>query len=375
MEGEEVELDAGDDALTAGMAVAKDTAGTAVAKDTAGTASTADIASDAGAAIALDRRSAVVAPGQHGQRLDKVLVALAPEFSRSHLQHLVEGGHVRVGAAAVRVPARRLRAGDEVVLELVPTEESRAFTPQPMALAIVHEDDDLIVLVKPAGLVVHPAAGNWSGTLLNGLLAHHAGAAALPRAGIVHRLDKDTSGLMLVGKTLAAVTALVRDIAARHVHRSYLALAWGEVPAAQTIEAPIGRDPRSRTRMAVVPVGSGGREARTDVQCLASAVVAEEGGTGGTATRASPVSALRCTLHSGRTHQIRVHLASRGWPLVADVLYGGRPGLGLTRQALHAVRLELAHPTSRRPLVFTAAPPRDFAQAWARVAGATMPAD
>jgi len=364
-EGDELELDAGGDALAAGTA------------DTANTAGTDNVVNDVGAAPTHDSRHAVVAPGQHGQRLDKVLVALAPEFSRSHLQHLVEGGHVHVGGAVVRVPARRLKAGDEVALELVPTEESRAFTPQAMVLDILHEDDDLIVLVKPAGLVVHPAAGNWSGTLLNGLLAHHAGAATLPRAGIVHRLDKDTSGLMLVGKTLPAVTALVRDIAARKVHRSYLALAWGEVPAALAIEAPIGRDPRSRTRMAVVAVGSGGREARTDVRCLARAAVAEvaHSGAGSAAGCVSPVSALRCTLHSGRTHQIRVHLASRGWPLVADVLYGGRPGLGLTRQALHAARLELVHPVSRRPLIFTAAPPRDFAQAWAKVAGATMPPD
>jgi 23S rRNA pseudouridine1911/1915/1917 synthase len=228
------------------------------------------------------------------------------------------------------------------------------------SLAIVHEDEHLLVVHKPAGLVVHPAAGHWSGTLLNALLAHHAGAAALPRAGIVHRLDKDTSGLMLVGKSLPAVTALVRDIAARDVQRLYVALAWGDVPASAVVDAPIGRDPHSRLRMAVVSVGRGGREARTDVQCLA---------------RREGVSALRCRLHTGRTHQIRVHLASRGWPLVSDALYGGRPGLGLERQALHAVRLALRHPVTGLPLSFFAPPPADFARAWEQVAGATMAPD
>jgi 23S rRNA pseudouridine1911/1915/1917 synthase len=311
-------------------------------------------------------RSATVSPAQHGQRLDKVLVALAPEFSRSHVQQLIESGHAQVQGSAVTLAARRVRAGEAISLALVPTDESRAFRPEPevlSAVSIVHEDDHVIVLVKPAGLVVHPGAGNWSGTLLNGLLAHHAGAAALPRAGIVHRLDKDTSGLMVVGKTLPAVTALVRAIAARVVQRSYLALAWGEVPAALCIDAPIGRDPRLRTRMAVVSAASsvsGAREARTDVERVAFA----EG-----------VSALRCTLHTGRTHQIRVHLASRGWPLVADALYGGRAGLGLARQALHAVRLGFDHPIGGQAMVFEAPPPRDFADAWQRIVGATMRPD
>ena len=212
------------------------------------------------------------------------------------------------------------------------------------------EDEDLLVIDKPAGLVVHPAPGNWSGTLLNGLLAHHAGAAVLPRAGIVHRLDKDTSGVMMVGKTLPAVTSLVRDIAARRIHRRYLALAHG-VPAQQefSIDAPIGRDPAVRVRMAVV---AGGRPSRTDVRCVA----AQDG-----------VSALSCTLHSGRTHQIRVHLAWKGFPLVADALYGGRLQLGLLRQALHATELRLAHPTSGKPLAFDCAPPDDFATAWRQV--------
>jgi 23S rRNA pseudouridine1911/1915/1917 synthase len=296
-------------------------------------------------------REAQVAAAQHGERLDKVLVALAGEFSRSHLQHLIEQGHVAVDGKAATTASRRLRAGQQLRLELVPTDESRAFRPQAMTLAVLYEDEHLLVLDKPAGLVVHPAPGHWSGTLLNGLLAHHELAATLPRAGIVHRLDKDTSGVMMVGKSLPAVTALVRDIAAREVQRRYLALAHGVPAAAQfSIEAPIARDPQQRLRMAIV---GGGKPARTDVQ-----VLAEHDG----------VSALSCRLHTGRTHQIRVHLASRGHPLLADALYGGRPALGLQRQALHATALRLQHPISRAELAFDCAPPADFAAAWQQVA-------
>ncbi len=314
----------------------------------------ADEGADAPELDAVEVRTAVVSEGSHGERLDKVLVAMAGEFSRNHLQALIAGGHVRIDGAAPRSASRRVHAGQRIELELIPTAQSQAFRPQPIDLAIVFEDEHLLVLDKPAGLVVHPAAGNWSGTLLNGLLARDAQAATLPRAGIVHRLDKDTSGLMVVGRTLPAVTALVRAIAAREVHRSYLALAHG-VPAQPlfSIEAPIGRDPRTRTRMAVV---ANGKPARTDVELLAAG---------------QRISALRCTLHSGRTHQIRVHLASRGHPLVADALYGGTPALGLSRQALHAVQLRFAHPIGGHPLDFEAPLPADMAAAWSRITHAT----
>jgi 23S rRNA pseudouridine1911/1915/1917 synthase len=297
-----------------------------------------------------EKREALVSAALHGARLDKAVVAMAPEFSRSHLQTLIEGGHVRVDGRAVTTASRKVTAGQRIAVELMPTPQSQAFRPEPLVLSVVHEDPHLLVVNKAAGMVVHPAAGNWSGTLLNGLLAHHAGAAALPRAGIVHRLDKDTSGLMVVGKTLQAVTALVRAIAAREVHRQYFAIAHGELAqAALRIDAPVGRDPQSRIRMAVL---ASGKPAMTDVERVA---------TGG------GFSALRCTLHTGRTHQIRVHLASRGHPLVADATYGGTPALGMQRQALHATRLELAHPIDGRGLSFSAEAPSDFASAWARV--------
>jgi 23S rRNA pseudouridine1911/1915/1917 synthase len=298
----------------------------------------------------VETRTGRVDPGRHGERLDKVLVALAPEFSRSHLQSLLARGHVRLDGEPAGSASRKVRAGQILAIDLVPTEESLAFRPQAMDLAVLYEDEDLLVIDKPAGLVVHPAAGNWSGTLLNALLARHAASASLPRAGIVHRLDKDTSGVMMVGKSLPAVTALSRDIAARDVHRRYLAIAHGTPPSATLqIDAPIGRDPQVKVRMAVV---AGGRPSRTDVERVAT----RDG-----------FSALRCTLHTGRTHQIRVHLASRGLPLVADVLYGGRPALGMQRQALHAASLSLAHPITGQRLHFDCPPPADFAAAWQQI--------
>ena len=314
----------------------------------------AELGLEAGAATEHEQREAQVSTDWHGERLDKVLVRLAPEFSRSHLQQLIEAGHVRLAGQVATSASRRVMAGQQVQVELVPTAQSNAFKAEPVPLAIVYEDDALMVINKPAGLVVHPAAGNWSGTLLNGLLAHHAAAAGLARAGIVHRLDKDTSGLMVVAKTLPAQTALVRAIAAREVSRQYLALAHGEVPMSlERIEASLGRDPISRVRLAVVGLG---KWARTDVLRLGVA------GQGRLA-----ISALRCVLHTGRTHQIRVHLAYKGHPLVADALYGGKPALGMTRQALHAERLALVHPISGETMVWRAPLPADLSAAWQEV--------
>jgi 23S rRNA pseudouridine1911/1915/1917 synthase len=314
--------------------------------------SSADTGGD-GDAAAVETRCAPVAIDAHGERLDKWLVRLAPEFSRSHLQHLIADGLVRLNGQVSTAQARRLAAGTEVSVELRPTASTAAFRPEAMALTVVYEDDVMLVIDKPVGLVVHPAPGNWSGTLLNGLLARDPRAATLPRAGIVHRLDKDTSGLMVVARTLEAHTALVRAIAAREVRREYLALVHGTLaPGLFSVERPIGRDPQSRIRMAVV---ASGKPARTDVELLASR---------------DCISAVKCKLHTGRTHQIRVHLASLGFPLVADAVYGGRPALGMTRQALHAARLGLAHPQDGRAMSFEAALPADLAQAWQQV-GAT----
>lgn len=287
----------------------------------------------------------------HGWRLDKLVVSMAPEFSRSHLQGLIDQGLVFLDGVPAGQSSRRVRVGQRVQVELRPTAESLAFRPEPMPLDVVFEDEHLMVLDKPPGLVVHPAPGHWSGTLLNGLLAHLPDAVHLPRAGIVHRLDMDTSGLMMVGKTLQAVTALSRAIAAREVQRLYMAIVHGVLaPGHQTVDAPVGRDPVSRTRMAVHPAG---KPSRTDVHTISSQ---------------SGLSAVRCRLHSGRTHQIRVHLAHIGHPLVADRLYGGAPALGLQRQALHAWKLSLVHPTLGVALEFMRPPPHDMAQAWQSVA-------
>ncbi len=308
-------------------------------------------------------REAQVEGPAHGLRLDKWLVQLAPEFSRNHLQSLIERGFVHIDGQLARTASRRLLAGQQVRVELQPTAQSQAFRAEAMDLDIVYEDEQLLVINKRPGMVVHPAAGNWSGTVMNGLLAHHAAAASLPRAGIVHRLDKDTSGLMVVGKTLEAVTALSRMIAAREVHREYLALAHGRVAAPSdggplVIDAPLRRDPVSRVRMAVLATG---KPSRTDVYCLAQVEQDQRS-----------YSALHCVLHSGRTHQIRVHLASRSHPLVADALYGGAAAFGLQRQALHAARLSFVHPIQGEPWVFDAPLPQDLAQAW-QSAGLPVP--
>ncbi len=299
---------------------------------------------------------AVIDASQHGQRLDVVCAALAPQYSRNHVKQLIEDGLLTTDGKVSDSPSRKAAIGQQLRLRLRPTAQSMAFLPEAMDLDIVFEDAHLLVLNKPVGLVVHPAAGNWQGTLMNGLLAHHAGAGGLPRAGIVHRLDKDTSGLMVVGKTLEAVTALSRAIAAREVSRQYQAIVHGEVPGKLRIESSIGRDPVTRVRMAVVPSG---KPARTDVQPLALGAYQPEGGEG-----TKPVTGVWCILHTGRTHQIRVHLSSRRYPLVADTLYGGAAALGLQRQALHAARLAFTHPVTQAELVFAADLPPDMAAAW-----------
>lgn len=296
----------------------------------------------------LEQRELSFGAGQHGMRLDRALVERVPEFSRSYLQQLIEGGALRLNGQQVCKPSTKVKAGDQGLIELRPTPQSQAFKAETMALDLVYQDEHLLVINKPAGLVVHPAPGNWQGTLMNGLLGLDARAFELPRAGIVHRLDKDTSGLMVVARTRAVMDALVRAIAAREVSRQYLAIGQGRWsgPGRRCVEAAIGRDPVNRLRMAVVDLArQAGKPARTDFELLANADAG---------------CLVHCSLHTGRTHQIRVHMASLSHPLLADSLYGGQSTLHMQRQALHAYRLGLVHPVTHQALSFSAPLPADF---------------
>jgi 23S rRNA pseudouridine1911/1915/1917 synthase len=299
----------------------------------------------------------IVVPDEYaGDRLDKVMAKLFPEFSRSRLQAWIDAQRVLVDGAPAKI-RQPVPLGATITLtpDLLP--EQLAFTAEPVPLEVVYEDDALVVINKPAGMVVHPAAGNWSGTLLNGLLHRYGDAAAgLPRAGIVHRLDKETSGLMVVARTLEAQTILTRQLQARTVKRRYVALVWGTMPDEGTIDAPIGRDPRDRTRMAVVESASG-KYARTHYRTIDRAMWKEQ-----------PVSAIHCDLETGRTHQIRVHCAHIRHPLLGDPIYGHARGKrsvaplpnGFDRQALHAWRLGLIHPTTGRDISWRADVPEDI---------------
>ncbi len=294
-----------------------------------------------------------------GMRLDKVLSRYLPDYSRSRLQQWIEDGHVTVDGKTAR--AKSTMFGDEQVLvQPQAAADAHAYEPEPMALDIVHEDQAILVINKPAGLVVHPGAGNWSGTLQNGLLHYYPPIADVPRAGIVHRLDKDTSGLMVVAKTMQAQTDLVRQLQARTVHRVYLALVWGTPQVGGKVDAAIGRHPRERIRMSVQN-NLTAKPAVTHFRRLATGLL--EG---------KPVSLLRCELETGRTHQIRVHMQSLGFALVGDALYG-KPHLApvFGRQALHACRLGLLHPVSREEVEWQAPLPEDMAALVAR-AGITL---
>ncbi len=282
-----------------------------------------------------------------GLRLDQALARRLPQHSRARLQQWMHAGRIRIAGRPVE-PKQRVMGGERVTVAPLPAPEHAAARAEAIALAIVHEDAALLVINKPPGLVVHPGAGNWSGTLLNALLHHAPSLAGVPRAGIVHRLDKDTSGLLVVAKTLEAQTALVRQLQKRTVKREYLALVHGRVRAGGTVAAPIGRDRRHRTRMAVA---TGGREAVTHY------AVTE---------RFAHTTLLACRLETGRTHQIRVHLASLGHPLVGDPTYGGarrgdKIAAAFKRQALHAERLALDHPASGKHVEWTAPLPADMA--------------
>jgi 23S rRNA pseudouridine1911/1915/1917 synthase len=276
-----------------------------------------------------------------GQRFDVALSRALPQFSRARLKAWIEAGRV-MEDGRLATPTRKVRGGEKIVVHAEALPRETASLPEAIALSIVAEDETLLVVDKPAGLVVHPGAGNWAGTLLNALLHHAPQLQQVPRAGIVHRLDKDTSGLMVVAKTLAAHTALVRALQARNVTREYLALATGDIPRGSTVDAPIGRHPTRRTTMAIVATG---KAARTHIEVL---------------ERFGLATLLRCRLETGRTHQIRVHLASLGHPLVGDPAYGRRGPIPFSRQALHAARLALVHPATGRDCRWESPLPEDF---------------
>ncbi|MDE2624150.1 MAG: 23S rRNA pseudouridine(1911/1915/1917) synthase RluD [Betaproteobacteria bacterium] len=287
-----------------------------------------------------------------GLRLDQALAQLFSEFSRSRLQRWVREGHVLLNGAAATAKSK-VWSGDAVTLQVPEEEGSEDIAPEAISIEVVYEDDALLVINKPAGLVVHPGNGNRSGTLQNALLHYDSRLGPVPRCGIVHRLDKDTSGLMVVARTLQAHAELVRQLQARTVHRHYWALVQGHIQDDGTVDAPIGRHPTQRTRMAVV---SGGRPAVTHFHVV---------------ERLPCHTWIECRLETGRTHQIRVHLQHLGFPLAGDPVYGGR-GLRLDprsqsalksfgRQALHAFRLGLVHPVSGEPVSWEIAMASDMA--------------
>ena len=309
---------------------------------------TNDVQGDAESGTQSELRQVSAPLQSHGERLDRTLAEVVPEFSRSYLQQLVAAGAVQINGVVQVKSSVRVKAGDTLSIELKPTPQSQAFKPESMDLKVVFEDNFLLVINKPAGLVVHPAPGNWSGTLLNGLLARDVRASLLPRAGIVHRLDKDTSGLMVVARQRQTMDQLVEMIAARRVSRQYLALAHGAWRGSKTrhVDFPIGRDPRNRLRMAVVDLEkNSGKAAATDVTLLQSGM---------------HYCLVQCKLHTGRTHQIRVHMSALGHPLVSDVLYGGPIAGGLQRQGLHACHLAFKHPVTGAAMLFNAFPPEDL---------------
>lgn len=287
-----------------------------------------------------------------GERLDKVLAQLIPQHSRNRLQSWIEAGWVTSQGQPLKV-RYAVHEGETLIVLPQPSAQEQAYQAESIPLDIVYEDDQVLVVNKPAGMVVHPAAGNWTGTLLNGLLHHVPAIERVPRAGIVHRIDKDTSGLLMVAKTLEAQTDLVRQLQERTVLRRYVALAWGRTPS-QTIRSNIGRDPKDRLKMAVL--SGQGKPAITHV-VLNETIDYER----------AMVSLVTCRLETGRTHQIRVHLESIGCPLIGDTVYKKKvptiaKEIAFSRggQALHAAILGFIHPKTGKEMVWEAPLPDDL---------------
>ncbi len=302
--------------------------------------------------------------GKGAARLDKWLADQLPQYSRARLKSWIDAGVVEVDGAVAT--ARQPVYTDQVVRAVPqPLAEDLAFLPEEMALSILYQDDSLFVIDKPAQLVVHPAAGNWSGTLLNGLLHLDPALARVPRAGIVHRLDKDTTGLMVVARTPEAQTDLVRQLQARTVRREYLALAAGHPQDLGDFDGAIGRHPKDRLKMAVLADGMpGARSALTHYRVLARG-----------ALNGAPVALLRMRLETGRTHQIRVHLAHAGFPIAGDPVYAATSARALfSRQALHAERLGLFHPKTGAAMQWQCDPPSDMAELLGRASLQFLPA-
>ena len=285
-------------------------------------------------------------------RFDQVLALMIPHHSRSRLQGWIKQGYVEIDSSAASAKSK-VFGGEQVVVKPQASAEETSFRAEAIDLDIVFEDDTLIVIDKPPGLVVHPGSGNWEGTMLNALLHHAPALKMLPRAGIVHRLDKDTSGLLMVAKTLESQTHLVRQLQGRTVTREYLALVEGVVSVGGNVDAPIGRDPRDRLKMAIVP---NGKPAVTHYRPMESF---------------AQNTLVTCKLETGRTHQIRVHMRSIGHALVGDTVYRGKaralhPDLqkeikAFGRQALHATRLGLIHPQTGAIMEWSAPLPADMA--------------
>ncbi|MBL8310500.1 MAG: RluA family pseudouridine synthase [Burkholderiales bacterium] len=305
--------------------------------------------SGAAPAIPVVARTMAVPMSLAGLRLDAALAALLPEHSRSRLKAWLEDGHVLVDGET-RAGKTRLEGGELLSLTLPDAGIEIEAQAEDIPLDILHEDEHLLVLDKPPGLVVHPGAGNREGTLLNALLHHAPSLANVARAGIVHRLDKDTSGVMMVAKTPLAQTQLVRQLQSHSASREYVALVHGEVRRNGTVEGAIGRSARDRTKMAMVVTG--GKSAVTHYK------VREH--FGGPALKGRHYTLIECKLETGRTHQIRVHMASIKHPLVGDATYGKRGDVLFHRQALHAWRLTLAHPLTGEMMRFSAPIPRDM---------------